>query len=95
MMKTRIQAICMQFLCLLVLCSSTKFPIKKILQKTDPMFPGRLPSDPNLTQTRIEVGVMQLALANELKNKPASHNMTKLKPARCGFPLYQANPMEF
>jgi hypothetical protein len=85
----------MWLLCLVVVCSSTKFPIKKILQKTDPIFPGRLPADPNLTHTRIEVGVLQLAIVNQLKNKSFPLNVTKLKPARCGFPLYQANPTEF
>ena len=70
------------------------FPIKKILKKTDPMFAGRLPTDPNLTQTRIEAGLLQLALIKEGQQNATRLNKT-LTPARCGFPFYTPNAAEF
>ena len=73
---------------------SKVFPIRKILQKTDPMFPGRLEADPNLTQARIEAGLLQFALINQVKYHNTSLNKT-LKPARCGFPFYTPNAAEF
>ena len=98
MMNLRLRTTCTLWIlvmfCSSVLSTSHKYPIKKILQKTDPMFPGRLPADPNLTQTRIEVGLMQVALVKQMTLNQTSVDKT-LKPARCGFPFYKPNPAEF
>jgi len=101
MMNVHLRVTCAITILIVLLCCtsghSKQYPLKKILKKTDPIFPGRLASDPNLTLTRIEAGLLQVALMhqlNEVKNNSSTFNKT-LQPASCGFPFYERKTDEF